>query len=509
MELLAATSFSYWPFMILLVSVGFVILAISKLRLPAFIALIGGALIAGLMAENLPESRESSPLAETLPAPGKSAPKFHLGRAVDMTANEFGRTAGGVAISIVLASIIGMCLMESGAADKVVRRFLGAFGEKNAGVALLLSTYVLSVPIFFDTMFMLMVPLAKALRVRTGKDYLLFVLVICAGGVVTHSMTVPHPGPMAMVDNLKVDVGLSILAGIVIGLPAVLGGWLFSKWLNRRIEVPLRETPGSTMQDLQAIVDKPESELPGFVASISPVIVPILLITLSSFFVVAQGAAAEGRGWATGFVSMLGGRPGFFTAIKWSEFIGDKNIALFVGTVLAVVVMMRQRKVKFGQLEKHFGPPLETAGTIILITAAGGAFGLMLRNAGMAEAIKEVALDYKVNLLVLGYIVSVVLRVAQGSATVAMLTTSAMLYPLTVDAAGTSTMSVHPMYLFLTIGFGAFSCSWMNDSGFWVVSRLGGLTEKEMLRTWTPMLTVVSLIGFGVTMVVSSVFPFR
>jgi gluconate:H+ symporter, GntP family len=295
----------------------------------------------------------------------------------------------------------------------------------------------------------------------------------------------------------------------VIGLPAVLGGWLFSKWLNRRIEVPLRETPGSTMQDLQAIVDKPESELPGFVASISPVIVPILLITLSSFFVVAQGAAAEGRGWAIGFVSMLGGRSGFFTAIKWSEFIGDKNIALFVGTVLSVVVMMRQRKVKFGQLEKHFGPPLETAGTIILITAAGGAFGLMLRNAGMAEAIKEVALDYKVNLLVLGYIVSVVLRVAQGSATVAMLTTSAMLYPLTVDAAGTSTMSVHPMYLFLTIGFGAFSCSWMNDSGFWVVSRLGGLTEKEMLRTWTPMLTVVSLIGFGVTMVVSSVFPFR
>jgi GntP family gluconate:H+ symporter len=160
-------------------------------------------------------------------------------------------------------------------------------------------------------------------------------------------------------------------------------------------------------------------------------------------------------------------------------------------------------------LEKHFGPPLETAGTIILITAAGGAFGLMLRNAGMAEAIKEVALDYKINLLVLGYIVSVVLRVAQGSATVAMLTTSAMLYPLTVDAAGASTMSVHPLYLFLTIGFGAFSCSWMNDSGFWVVSRLGGLTEKEMLKTWTPMLTVVSLIGFGVTMVVSWVFPFR
>lgn len=508
MHLLAA-SFSYWPFVILVVSVGFVMLGISKLRLPAFVALIGAALIAGLMAEKLPDSRESSPLAETFPDPGKSAPKFHLARAIEMTATEFGKTAGGIAISIVLAGIIGMCLMESGAADKVVRRFLGVFGEKNAGVALLLSTYVLSVPIFFDTMFMLMVPLAKALRIRTGKDYLLYVLVICAGGVTTHSMTVPHPGPMAMVENLKVDVGLSILAGFLVGLPAALGGWLFARWLNGRMEIPLRETPGSSLEDLRKAVDKPESQLPGFLWSISPVVVPILLISFASFFVVAQGAAAEGRAWANGLVSAFGGLPGFFAAMKWAEFIGDKNIALFVGTALAVVLLMRQRKVRFGELEKLFGPPLETAGTIILITAAGGAFGLMLRNAGMADAIKAVALDYKINLLVLGYAVALVLRVAQGSATVAMLTTSAMLYPLTVDAAGATTLACHPMYLFLVIGFGAFSCSWMNDSGFWVVSRLGGMTEKETLKTWTPLLTVVSLIGFVATLLLAAVLPFR
>ena len=167
MELLAAASLSYWPFVILVVSVGFVMVGISKLRLPAFVALIGAALIAGLMAEKLPESRETSPLADKFPDPGKSAPKFHFARAVEMTATEFGKTAGGIAISICFAGLIGMCLMESGAADKVVRRFLAAFGEKNAGVALLLSTYVLSVPIFFDTMFMLMVPLAKALQMAS------------------------------------------------------------------------------------------------------------------------------------------------------------------------------------------------------------------------------------------------------------------------------------------------------------------------------------------------------
>jgi GntP family gluconate:H+ symporter len=133
----------------------------------------------------------------------------------------------------------------------------------------------------------------------------------------------------------------------------------------------------------------------------------------------------------------------------------------------------------------------------------------MLRNAGMADAIKAVALEYKINLLLLGYVVAVIIRIAQGSATVAMLTTSAMLYPLTIDAAGASSLPVHPMYLFLTIGFGAFSCSWMNDSGFWVVSRLGGLTEKETLKTWTVTLTVVSLVGFVVTMLLSTVLPFK
>jgi H+/gluconate symporter-like permease len=113
-----------------------------------------------------------------------------------------------------------MCLMESGAADKVVRRFLKIFGEKRAGWALLWSTYILSIPIFFDTMFMLMVPLAKALRLRTGKDYMLYVLCVCCGGVITHSLTIPHPGPLAMVDSLKIDIGVSLAAGLIGGLLA-------------------------------------------------------------------------------------------------------------------------------------------------------------------------------------------------------------------------------------------------------------------------------------------------
>src|SRR5690606_28355483 len=155
-----------------------------------------------------------------------------LADVVKLTMEGFGRTAAGVAVSIGLASIIGFCLMESGSADRVVRWFLAIFGERHAGLALLVSTYLLSIPIFFDTMFMLMAPLAKALYVRTGKNYLLYILCVCCGGVITHGLTVPHPGPIAMVDNLKLDAGFTILAGIVAGLIPAAIGFAVASFLN-------------------------------------------------------------------------------------------------------------------------------------------------------------------------------------------------------------------------------------------------------------------------------------
>ncbi|RYD69502.1 MAG: GntP family permease, partial [Verrucomicrobiaceae bacterium] len=216
--LLAATtaaSFSAWPFVVLAVCVFAVIAMISWLRIHPFLALIFAALLAGVMAHQLPGGRPRGVSAAEVmldPVTGKAL-RNHWTRAVELTTEEFGRTAGGVGIVIGLASIIGMCLMESGAADKVVRRALAVFGQKRAGIAIVVSSYVLSIPIFFDTMFMLMVPLAMALALRTGRDYMLYVMAICCGAVITHSLTVPHPGPLAAVDNLKIDVGFSILAG--------------------------------------------------------------------------------------------------------------------------------------------------------------------------------------------------------------------------------------------------------------------------------------------------------
>lgn len=487
---------AYWPFVVLLASVAFIIVAIAKLRLHPFIALVLAALLAGLLA-----GKESWSVIN----PGGQEVVFgpYLG-VVELIAKGFGDTARGIAISIAFASIIGLCLMESGAADKVVRRFLALFGEKHAGWALLWSTYLLSVPIFFDTMFMLMAPLAKALRLRTGQDYMLYVLCVACGGVITHSLTVPHPGPIAMVANLKVDVGFSILAGIVGGLIPATIGFFVCVWLNRRIVVPLRDTPGTSLEDLRKLVDKNESELPSLTASLTPVLLPILLISGASFFKVTADTAKLGAGWAQSVISSLGGAEAFASLRQYIDFFGDKNIALGIGAAIALILMARQCGYGLRTMEKLMGPPIETAAVIILITSAGGAFGFMLRSVGVGDAIQAVAAGSNLNLLVLAYVVAFIIRIAQGSATVAMLTTSAMIAPMLENM----TLPFHALYIFLAIGWGAMTCSWMNDSGFWVVSRLGGLTERETLRSWTVMLTAVSLVGFAVTFIASKVLPF-
>jgi gluconate:H+ symporter, GntP family len=490
----SSTASDLWPFFVLIVSVAWIVVGIGKLRLHAFLALILAAIIAGVLASFFPMATIDSSTGEPVI---KS-----LVDVVGLVTAGFGKTAGGVAVSIGLASIIGMAMMESGAADKVVRRFLKIFGEKNAGFALLVSTYILSVPIFFDTMFMLMAPLAKALRVRTGKDYLLYVLCVCCGGVVTHSMTVPHPGPIAMVENLKLDVGLSILSGFAAGILPALGGFGIAVWMNKRWTMPLRETPGSSLSELEALVNKRDEELPSFFWSMVPIVLPIALISLSSLIKVMVPSGVEGEQAA--LVSWFGGPESFQKVRQVIDFVGDKNIALFIGTFIALGILVRQCGIGKEQIEAKIAPALETAGIIILITSAGGAFGAMIKNAGVGAAVEKMASGAGLSLILVSYLLALILRVAQGSATVAMLTASSIVYPM-IQGGG---LPYHPMYLYLAIGFAAFSASWMNDSGFWVVSRLSGLTEKETLKSFSVMLTLVSALGLAVTLVASKLMPF-
>lgn len=474
---IVAPAVNWWPLVVLAIALVAIVFLITVCRVHAFIALLLVAILTGGL---------SGPLPGEL-APGTVGKGHgHWAQAVELSVAGFGSVAGKIGVVIALAAVIGVCLVESGGADKVVRRFLALFGEQRAAHALFAAGYLLSIPIFFETYFMLLLPLAQALHLRTGRNYMSFVLAICCGGTITHSLVAPHPGPLAMAENLHLDVGQTMLWGIAAGLIPATCAWWLAQRISRRINAPLRDTAGHSREELHAMTQRPESELPSLAAALTPILLPLLLIAMGSLAAISDLRISA---------------PGFY---GWIEFLGDRHVALLLGAGAGMVLVMRQRKIGLAAVNKLVGPRFAEAGVIILIASAGGAFGAMLRHGGVGEVAAVLARRWDLNLIFLGWAISAVIRVAQGSATVAMITASAILYPI-VQA---EQPPYHTMYVFLAIGFGSKMISWMNDSGFWTVSKLSGFTESETLRSWTILVTVGSLVGLAQCLVFSKILPF-
>jgi len=362
----------------------------------------------------------------------------------------------------------------------------------------MLSGFFLSIPVFFDTVFFLLIPLAKALRLRAGKAYVLYVMAICAGAVITHSLVAPTPGPLAMVEIMGLDLGVSILVGLAVGFLVAVFSWQVGQLLNARSDIPLRETPGAPLADLQAIVERRDEDLPSLGWSLMPVLLPVLLITVASFL-------SASRQYFPGVVRLLGGEASFEVIWAVCSFAGNKNVALLIGAVISLVLLARSRRLSMRALGPSVGPALESAGMILLITSAGGAFGAMLKHAGIGDALGVLAARHGLNLVLMAWLLAVVMKIAQGSGTVAMLTTSAMMAPLIQEP---GVLACHPVYLFLAIGFGSIGLSWMNDSGFWLIGKMSGFTERETLKTWTTLLFAIALVGLVVTLLLSLLLPF-
>ena len=461
------TSGSYWPFAVLAMGIVFVILAIAVFRIHAFISLILAAVFVGALSDSLPGAEEGN----------------HFVTAIGLAMTEFGTTAGKIAWVIALAAIIGVCLMESGAADRIVRGMVRTLGESRAGVALVLCSFFLSIPVFFDTVFFLLIPLGQALAFRLGRNYLYFVMAVCSGGVITHGLVPPTPGPLVMVETLGLNLGFTIVAGIGLGLIPAFSGLYFGKWLEGRLDIGVRESPGIRIVDIEAIVSKEDSELPSFFMSMLPVVLPVFLIAATSFLAI----------WTT---------EGQFYELM--QILGNKNVAMLLGTIIALYLLAKQRGVSFRALGEVIEGPLGMAGTIILITSAGGSFGAMIRHAGVGDSIRMATEDTGFSLIIMAWLVAAIMKVAQGSGTVSMITTSGIIAAIIGNGTG---LGYSPVYLFAAIAFGSQMGSWMNDSGFWVVCKLSGFTEKETLKTWTALLAVMGIVGLVEVLIVSSIVP--
>ena len=446
----------YWPFIVLLLSVAMVVILITRLRFHPFVALMLSAIFVGLISPDLPKVPGQNPLTT----------------AVELPMLEFGIMAGKIAWVIALAAVIGTAMMESGAAEQIVNRLLKTLGEKRAALALIISGFVLSIPVFFDTVFFLLIPLGITLALKTGKDFVLYVVAIAGGAVIAHSIVPPTPGPLIMAEILNIELGTVILAGLVAGIIPAIAVFGVAKWLNKKLDIPVR------------VADKHVTSIknpPSLILSILPIIVPLLMIGLASIV-----------------ASITDNVP------DWIAFQGNKNIAMGTGAVLALYLWRKTQKLKSKDLWEGIAKPLEIAGVIILITSAGGAYGAMIKHSGIGDAISLTTAGFNVNYILLAWMIAAAMKIAQGSGTVSMIATAAIMAAL---IGPNEQLPYHPVYILLSIGFGSLFISWMNDSGFWVVARMSGFTEREALQTWTVLLGILALVGLFQVLLMSWILP--
>ncbi|MEQ8414386.1 MAG: SLC13 family permease [Imperialibacter sp.] len=471
------------PLFILAIGILVVFVSIIGFRLHAFLALLLGAFVVALIT---PEA------AILLYQTGKGVSEAAAQRLADQSvgiriSTEFGNTCGKIGILIAMASIIGKTMLESGAAEKIVRSTLKITGDKYAPMTFLGSSFFIGIPVFFDTVFYLMVPLAKAMAIRVGKNYGLLILCIAAGAAMANSLVPPTPGPLFLVTEMNIPIGMMMMGGFLVGLVTISAGYLYAAWANRKWPIPLRDAVDAPLDEIKALSEKDERELPALWFSLLPIFIPIVLISVNALVDSFVDVSTMSSSWLT---SVL-------------EFIGEKNVALSLGALSSIWLLAIQKKGDKKGLTASVQTALMSAGVIILITSAGGAFGGMLQQTGISLRLAELTKDYQMALIPLAFFITAIVRTAQGSATVAMITASGIL----AGMANTGTLEYHQLYLGLAIACGSKLIPWMNDSGFWIVCKMSNLTEQEALKTFSPLLTIMGLVGLIVILIAASIFP--
>jgi GntP family gluconate:H+ symporter len=473
------------PFFILLTGVVIVVGGIIGLKLHPFLALIFAAFVVASISSSI--QIEQFGLAKGMSAGDALAlSKRNVGERI---ATEFGNTCSKIGILIAMAAIIGKCLLESGAAERIIRSILYLTGMEKAPVAFLVSSFFIGIPVFFDTVIFLMMPLVKAMTMRLGKNYLLLVLCIMAGAAMANSLVPPAPGPLFLISEMQIPIGMMMIAGTIVGLFTITSGYFFAVWANKKWPAELRDSLDAKLSDIKDIALKDEKLLPGLSVSLLPILIPLVCICADTVL-----------NATTKSMDMSLASPSFQLFTKIIGYLGNKNTAITLGAIAALLLLPKEKK---EELKATVQAALLSGGGIILITAAGGAFGGMLQQSGISNRIAEMTMGYQMALIPLAFLISAVVRTAQGSATVALITASGILSGMAFQA----DLGFHPVYLGLAIGCGSKLVPWMNDSGFWIICKLSNLTEKEALRTITPLFAVMGFTGLIVVMIGAKLFP--
>jgi GntP family gluconate:H+ symporter len=474
------------PIYIILIGTLVVLFCIIVLKLHAVISLLLAALVTGLLTSSDLIYQYAIHKGMTI-EDAQALSNDGIGKRL---ADAFGNTSGKIGILIALGSIIGACLMKSGGAERIVRSFLGLFGKKNASLALMSGSFLLAIPVFFQTVFYLMLPLIKSLGIHSPKKYSLYLMMVIAGGVMAHSLVPPAAGPLFVAQALGIDTGTMIIGGFAIGIFTSLCGYVYALWANKKWDLPMRDTPDVSIDDLKTLSEKDNSELPSIWISVIPVVLPLVLITANSLSDLSSKAnevnlSAFQKYWISIF-----------------SVLGDPNIALAISAAIALFLLWSRLK-NTKNFQKVVAESISSAGVIILITTAGGVFGKMLEQTGIGISLSSLASSYQMAVLPLAFFITAAVRTVQGSAMVAMVTAAGVMSG--ISGAG---LEFNTVYVALAIGCGSKIFTWMNDSAFWIVTEMCAMEEKETIRHFSFLSMVMGFSGLIAIMILSKFLPF-
>jgi GntP family gluconate:H+ symporter len=448
------------PLVILAIALTVVIGGVLLFRLHPFVVLVAAAFLVALL---IPDAEVS---------------------AGELVAEGFGKTAKNIGIVIAMAAILGSCLSAAGAAKQIVSSLQRLLGERHTPLALMASGFVLAIPMFADSAFFLLLPLARAAWERTGRHYLVGVLAIVAGATMSHSLVPPTPGPLFVADELGVDMGTMIGFGSLVGLASAIVGLAYAHWADRRWPLTPQLTATAAVSDsTQDASGRPTSPPPPLWASLLPIAVPVICVSLGS--------------WASTAPEQVPA-----SVLPLIQVIGEKNMAMVIAALLAMLVLAAHSR-SMGFVRSTVTSGIQSAGSVLLVIAAGGSLGAALRAAGLSEVLTDLAPTSGLALVPLAWAVTATIRIAQGSATVAMITAAGMLAPVVLEGAA----GCHPVYIAIAIGCGSKMGMWMNDSGFWVIGTTAGMTELQTLKTAAVLLSIEGAVGLLVTLALAAVFP--
>ena len=391
----------------------------------------------------------------------------------------FGSTLASVALLVGLGAMIGRLLEITGGAKVLADTLINKFGEKRAPLALGIASLLFGFPIFFDAGLVVMLPIIFSVAKQFGGSVLRYAFPSAGAFAVMHAFLPPHPGPVASGDLLGVNMGLLVLVGLICAIPTwYIAAYLFGQYSGKKIHVELPKAFLNT----SPINETASMNPPSFGKVLFILLLPLCLILLDTGLnTLTVTKVIDGSQTWVGALRLLGKTP----------------VALLITLLVSIVLLKEQRT--YEQIEKICDNALGPICAIVLVTGAGGMFGGVLRASGIGDALSGMLSDTGMPVIVAAFFISLALRVAQGSATVALTTTAALIAPTVAATAGLSQFDL--CFIVIAIASGATALSHVNDSGFWLVSRFLEMDTKTTLKTWTVMETLIGVVGFVIALI--------